>query len=335
MVTAKDIAERLNVAISTVGRAMSDDPRISGATKLRVRQAAAEMGYVGNSPARMMRGASSKMVGLMIPDVANDFYSAVAQSLSACLDREHYSLSLALTNDDSGREARLIRDLVGARAAGIIIVPTARPQPQARVLLSGIPHVQLLRRHSDLGACFGIDDGPALTAATNHLLAAGHRRIAYVGGDERLSTGAARVAGFRQAMEAAAIDPAERLEVLGSPTLAVGVAAMERLTTLPNPPTAIVTGSVHITLGVIQYVEAHGIATPDRFSLIGFGNAPWFAWWRGGLTSIQPPVKDLATNCGLWLLEQLRGPDTSGTNTMTAVLASHLLIGTSVSGPTS
>lgn len=84
------------------------------------------LGYVGSNPARIIRGASSKLVGLMIPDVANDFYGSVAQALSTCMDREGHNLVLALTEDDSEREARQIRELVGAHAAGIILVPTAR-----------------------------------------------------------------------------------------------------------------------------------------------------------------------------------------------------------------
>ena len=85
MVTTRDIAQRLQLSVSTVGRALADDERISEQTKLRVREAAAEMGYVGNRAARMMRGASSNIVGLVIPDIRNSFYVTVAHELSTIM----------------------------------------------------------------------------------------------------------------------------------------------------------------------------------------------------------------------------------------------------------
>ena len=128
MVTARDVAGRLGIAISTVGRAMADDPRISADTKKRVRQTANEMGYVGNLPARMMRGESSKLIGLIIPDVRNDFYSSIAQALSESCDRHGYRLVLSISRDDCDVEHRHIRHLVAARASGIVIVPTVKPK---------------------------------------------------------------------------------------------------------------------------------------------------------------------------------------------------------------
>src|SRR5919106_3052704 len=115
MVTTRDIAERLQLSVSTVGRALADDARISEQTKLRVRQAATEMGYVGNLAARMMRGASSNVVGLVIPDIRNSFYVTIAHELSAIMAGEGYQLMLAGTNDDRLIERRHLRELSASR----------------------------------------------------------------------------------------------------------------------------------------------------------------------------------------------------------------------------
>ena len=329
VVTAREIAEELGIAISTVGRALADDRRISAETKARVRAAADKLGYVGNNPARIMRGGSSRLVGLLIPDVGNDFYGTVAQTLSTSMDRQSYGLMLSLTEDDPERELRQVRELIGARAAGIIMVPTAKPKRETMALLARIPHVQFLRRLAKLGGIwFGIDDNAALQAATNHLLANGHERIAYIGGNIELSTGAARVGGYRTALSAAKVATAGELERLGPPTAEFGLAAVKNLLELPLPPTAIVTGSVHITLGVIQFLEKAGVATPGRLSLIGFGGADWFNWWRGGLTSIQPPVRALSNNCALWFLDYLRAGGDAAEHASTS--ASTLVIRSSV-----
>jgi len=335
MITARDVAEKLGIAVSTVGRAMADDPRISAKTKAKVRKAAERMGYVGNNPARVMRGGSSKLIGLMIPDVANDFYGSVAQTLSTCFDREGYGLVLSLTGDDREREMRQIRELVGARVAGIILVPTARPKRESKRMLSQIAHIQFLRRHSALGQTwFGMDDSAVVKSATRYLIERGHRHIGYIGANDVISTGAARANGFRMAFSESAVAHHPELERHGVPTVEYGEAAAEDLLARARRvPSAIITGSIHITLGLIRYIERAKIKTPEQLSLIGFGEAPWFEWWRGGLTTIQPSAEDLATSCGLWFLEQVRKGKIEPLPAYASVTISKLAIRSSVAEP--
>jgi len=307
MITARDIAEMVGVSVSTVGRAMADDPRISAETRAKVQRAAERVGYVGNLPARMVRGGASNLIGLLVPEVSNDFYSTIAQALSEVCGRAGYRLVLSLTSDDKDDETKHIRELVGARAAGIIFVPTAAPRRATVQLLNNIPHVQLLRRVAGAGdVWFGIDDGHALEQATQHLAALGHRKIAYIGGAVDLSTGAARVQGFEQGCQKAGLGPGDAVSMLGAPTRAFGAKALRELLASPGPPTAVIAGSVNITMGMIETIEAMDIKVPSTLSVIGFGDPEWFQWWRGGLTTIRPPVESLATSCGLWFLNQLQ-----------------------------
>jgi hypothetical protein len=129
MLTARDIAEALGVSISTIGRAMADDPRISAETKARVRRAAEKAGYIGSTPARVMRGGTSKLVGLLLPDVRND--AEIAKALSETCDREDHRLVLAITGDDREVEARHIREPVGARLPASSLSPPPRRDGKA------------------------------------------------------------------------------------------------------------------------------------------------------------------------------------------------------------
>ena len=163
MVTIKDIAARLQVSPSTVGRALADDPRISSAMKQKVAEVASELGYVANRAARMMRGVSSNLVGLVVPDIRNSFYSTIAHALSKCLEQEGFQLTLSETDDDRLAELRHIRELTSVNVAGIIIVPSAKPHPDSVRLLAMTSHIQLLRRHASLGdQWFGISTGARL-----------------------------------------------------------------------------------------------------------------------------------------------------------------------------
>jgi DNA-binding LacI/PurR family transcriptional regulator len=312
-VTARDVAQALGIAVSTVGRALADDPRISAQTKARVQQASLRLGYVGSTPARVMRGGSSKLVGLLIPDLQNDFYATIAQALSRCCDAEGYHLALSIADDNRDVEARHVRELVSARVAGIVIVPTASPRKETVALLEGVPHVQLLRRCEPLDAdWFGINDEECLFEGTRHLLELGHRQIAYIGGTTALPTGAARLRGFRRALSAAGVGADEVMEILGPTTFDFGVAAARRALSAAKPPTAIITAAVQITSGLMDALGSGLGLVPDRVSVVGFGDPPWSKWWNGGLTSLRMPVQELATSCGLWFLHRLRSKQASG-----------------------
>ena len=306
MVTIKDIAARLQVSPSTVGRALADDPRISSAMKQKVQEVAAEIGYVANRAARMMRGASSNLVGLVVPDIRNSFYSTIAHALSKCLEQEGFQLTLSETDDDRLVELRHIRELTSAGVAGIIIVPSAKPHPDSVRMLGMTSHIQLLRKHPALGEqWFGIDDVQALYQATSHLIERGHRRIAYIGSSAELPTGAARLKGFRNAL--AGVAGAEGFEEVGVPgSTNFARDALRRLLALPVPPTAVVTGSVQHTLGVLEELLAIGVRVPEQLSVVGFGDDLAFRWWGPGLTTVGLPVSELATACGLWFVHRMK-----------------------------
>lgn len=304
--TAKDIAIQLNISPSTVGRALSDDPRISAATRKRVMEAAVELGYVVNRAARMMRGVPSNLVGLVVPDIRNSFYYTIAHALSKCLEAEGYQLMLSETDDDRNVELRQLRELSSANVAGIIIVASARPLPESARLLAATPHIQLLRQHATLGdQWFGIDDTAALELGTRHLVALGHRNIAYIGGSPELPTGMARLQGFRNALKG--VDGMRAHEEFGVPSSTqVGSDALARLLALRDPPTAVVLGSVPTTHGVLQACIDDSIRVPEALSVVGFGDEPGFRWWGPGLTTLSLPVSELATASALWFLHQLK-----------------------------
>ena len=307
MTTTKDIAARLNVSVSTVGRALADDRRISAETKFRVQQAAEELGYVGNRAARLMRGERSTVVGFVVPDVGNSFYSTVAHALAETMNSHKRQVMLCETGDDRQAELRHIRDLAAAQVAGVVIVPTAKPLAAVARLLQTMPHVQLVRRVPSLGPhWFGIDDRTVIHDAAAHLLELGHERVGYIGGTRDIPTASARLAGFQEAIAGAGLSADPDLVRLGPPSSAShGAAAVRALRAAANPPTAVVSGSLQITRGVLGALHQDGAQVPRQLSVVGFGDEPGFSWWGPGLTTVALPVHALATACGVWLLHRL------------------------------
>jgi DNA-binding LacI/PurR family transcriptional regulator len=312
--TTKDIAARLNLSVSTVGRALAGDHRISAVTKLRVSQMAEELGYVGNRAARMMRGARSTVVGLVVPDVGNSFYSTVAHALAETMSQHEHQVMLCETGDNRQNELHQIRDLAAAQVAGVVIVPTPKPHPDVARLLRSIPHVQLLRKVPALSQnWFGIDDHTVIHTATKHLVKLGHKRIAYIGGTTDIPTAAARFAGFRDALADAGLAEDAAFTELGSPSAAShGADSLRRLLAGRKPPTAIVTGSIQITRGVLDAIHHDHLPIPDQLSVVGFGDEPGFSWWGPGLTTVSLPMHEIATACGVWLLHRLTTGNADG-----------------------
>lgn len=312
MITIRHIAERLELSVSTVGRALADHPRISRETKERVRCMADELGYIANAAARVMRGGSSRLIGLLVPDIRSTFYAMTAQALSKCFEHDGYHLALSITDDDPDIEFQQVRELLSARVAGIVIVPSAAPHRETVELVRRLPHVQLLRRVPVLGDWFGMDDERAMLDAANHLIGLGHRRIAYVG-DVIFPTGKARHEGFRRAHAEAKVKIDKVLVELGPADIRFGADAAVRLLAQRPAPTAIVTSSVLVTLGVADRIAESGVDVPGALSFLGFGDGPWQKWWGPGLTTLRLPTEELATGCGLWLLHRLKsGPPVHG-----------------------
>ena len=313
MITLRNIADRLDVSVSTVGRALADHPRIGRETKERVKATAEELGYIANKAARIMRGGSSHLIGLLVPDIQSSFYSMTAQKLSDCFESEGFHLALSLTGDNPEVELQQMRELSSAQVAGIVTVLSAAPVRETLMLLNTVPHVQLLRRNPDLGDWFGMDEERAIHEATSYLLELGHRRIGFVG-DLIFSTGVSRYEGYCRALSDFDVGVEETLVELGHANVRFGAEAVSRLIARHPAPTAIITTSVQITLGAAEQLIAMNIEVPRSLSFIGYGDGPWQRWWGPGLTTLRLPVENLATGSGLWLLHSIRTGRSTSTN---------------------
>jgi hypothetical protein len=195
-----------------------------------------------------------------------------------------HQVMLCESGDNRQNELHQVRDLAAAQVAGVVIVPTPKPHQDVSRLLRAIPHVQLLRRVPALSQhWFGIDDETVLHTATSHLLDLGHRRIAYVAGTTDIPTAASQLAGFGKAIKDAGLAQGVGVAELGAPSSAAhGADALRRLMATPEPPTAIVTGSIQLTRVLLAAAHADRLVVPRDLSVVGFGDEPGFSWWGPG-----------------------------------------------------
>lgn len=293
-VTIKDIAQSLGISHATVSRALHDSPRISQSTKERIREMAAAMGYSPDTAARVMRGEDSNLVGFILPDVQNHFYSAMAKALAETVSAKGLQLVLAISEDDPEEEHRQVLELCRARARGIVITPVAHMLPDTASLLSDIRVVQLVRSHPEVSAdLVAAQDSEATYLSTRHLLSLGHRHIAYLGGGaETLSTGTNRLEGYSRAM--GHVHDAKPTIRLVPPHPANAYSAARELLDRDAPPTGLVIGSSQIALGALQVIQELGLSVPRDISLVSYDDPDWHQLWGPGLTTIKLPIRDMA-----------------------------------------
>lgn len=330
-VTIRDIARALDISHTTVSRALADHPHISPETKERVGNKARQLGYVAHGSARAMRGAPSPLIGLMVPDIENDFYASVAKIVADSLAARSMQLLLSISEDDPDRELRELRGLLQARPSGLIVVPTASPRDETAQLLRKIRAVELIRtlNHPDSSAVV-IDDRAGVHMATRHLLDYGHRKLSYIGGAEQLSTGRQRLSGFREALAEFGVSSAA--EFLGPPRAEFARQAVASLIARSPRPTALVLGSSELTLGALQALRVERLNFPADLSIVGYHDPGWFALAGDGITTVRLPVKEIALTATKLLHEKLKG-GSEETSTRATMRFSPMLVVRGSTGP--
>lgn len=304
--TIKDIAVHLGIDHSTVSRALNDNPNISEETKHQVRQAAHRLGYVANASARAMRYNHNPLIGLAIPDIRNDFYSAVARALAERCNGAGFQMVLVNTDDHPEVENRQVRALMEARVAGVVITPSPELLENTARLLAPVPTVQLVRQSPKLeGDIVGMDDIGAMREATEHLLALGHKRIGYIGTRKDINVGQARFDGYLQAHAAAGLTVDLNHVALVSPRQSFGADSVARLLALPQPPTALIIGSSELTIGGLSAIQAAGVSIPKEIAVVGYGDPVWCRLLSPALTAVQLPVDAMVEAAEALILERI------------------------------
>jgi LacI family transcriptional regulator len=267
----RHVAERAGVSLKTVSRVINEEASVAPHTAARVTEAIAELGFRRNDLARSLRrGSTSATVGLVIEDLANPFYSAVAQAVENVARPRGYMLITGSCEEDPERERELILALLRRRVDALLLVPAGTERDQtwlARELGDETPVVFVDRPPHGIDAdAVLVDNAGGAQAAVEHLAAHGHRRIACVADTpNKLYTAAERVAGYEAALEAAGVPRDPALLKLGAREADEAQAAVDELLALPDPPTAIFCGNNRVTVGALRALHGR-----DDVALVGF-----------------------------------------------------------------
>ncbi|MEX0339217.1 MAG: LacI family DNA-binding transcriptional regulator [Arenibacterium sp.] len=302
-VTIKSIADDLGISHMTVSRALTDNPNVQKETRDAVRKRAAELGYVRSAAARAMRGETSPIIGLLIPNIRNDFYARFANALAEACEANALQLIIRLTKDDPAAERAAITGLREVQARALIMVPTPRTPEDAPAQLEGIRCIQLIREREDAKEALAVlvDDDGAIRDAVKHLAGRGHQHIGFLGASRAFSSGRDRLAAFERGMAEAGLNLSAALVTTESPSVEMGYNATQALIT-QGKATAVICGGFEISTGALRAaIEADALHT--RLAFVGYGDPDYYAWVQGGISTIEVPIDALVRSAMNRLLD--------------------------------
>jgi DNA-binding LacI/PurR family transcriptional regulator len=297
-ISIHDVARRAGLSTTTVSRVLNKKGYFSDEAAQRVEEAVQELGYRPNWWARGLRGQPSKLVGLIIPDISNVFYTSVAASVLSVLRKNRYEMILCVNEESPEKDLGYLQILEERHADGILYIHPAGGSNSIfihELAGRGMPMVEINRQsEKDLLDAVLADNLGAIQQSMRYLMALGHCRIALVSGEPFIITGAERVNGYRTALARAGLPVDPDLLKIGSFSRKFGEQATEELLALPQPPTAIFAGSNRICLGVLTALSRKNVCIPEDISVVAFDDAEWLGAWNPPITAVDIAVDEMA-----------------------------------------
>jgi len=249
-------------------------------------------------------------VGLLISDIANPFFIRAVRAIEDVAQGNGYNVILCNTDEDPAKETQYLRVLMEKRVDGIILATTAGSRQAVRdVRWRRIPLVLFDRELTGVAVdTVKVDSVLGGRLATEHLLRLGHRRIAIIHGPVVRSTGAERLQGYLEALEAAGVAPVPELIREGNFKQDSGRELARELLRVSRPPTALFCSNNLMTVGALQTLREQGVRIPTDLSLVGYDDMEWWTLTHPPLTTIGQPVYELGCEAMRLLLAQIGAP---------------------------
>src|SRR5438552_9571039 len=310
-VTIHDVARHAGVSAMTVSRVVNERPRVSVDTRKRVQASIAELGYVPNRLARGLIQRKTGAFGVIVPDVANPFFTLVVRGVEQVAGRAAFHVILCDTQGNLERERGYLEDMVAFQVAGVLIAPVGdRSRPQLRLLTrNNVPFVLIDR--SIAGFDGDLVQGDSVAGACQlieHLIGLGHRRIGMITESPDVPTARDRLQGYREALERGGIGFDPEL-VAESSTIDPDAAAEAtlRLLALDEPPTAIFAVNNIAVVGVVEAARRRNLEIPDDLALVCFDDIEHVSRLYPFLTVMAQPAETYGTIATQLLLDRLSG----------------------------
>lgn len=304
-VSINEVARVAGVSKSTVSRALGNGA-VSKAVRARVLEAVRQTGYRPNMAARRLRSHQSDVLGVIVADIRNPFFTALIHSIEKVAYRVGMRLTLCNTDEDPDREAQCLELMQSERVAGLILAPTRGTVGRASQLALDCPTVLVDRTlPGSLHDAVVIDNAAAMATLVAHLVEQGYRRIGGLFGSTS-TTAAERRDGYVTAMQANGLTPVWRD---AAPTVEAAITTAAQWLAEADRPEALLTSNSLLLMGALKAARSAGMRIPHDLALAGFDNERWTELVEPGITVLEQPVEEMGRAAMQLLLERIGNPD--------------------------
>jgi LacI family transcriptional regulator len=307
--TIRDVAAAAGVSPATVSRVLNLKEDVNADLRRRVLAAVTDLGYRRNGPARSLRTRAAMVLGIIISDITNPFFTALVRGVEDRAQLAGYSVVLANADEDVAKEARYLEVAAAEQMAGVLLSPASSTLTSIDVLTErGIPVVTIDRRlpAADVDSVT-VNNRQAALEAVQHLIAQGCRRVGFVAGPVQTTTGASRLAGYRAALRAAgrSVDPA--LTAYADFRTEGGYAATRQLLQMRSRPDGLLISNNLMTVGGMQAIAEARLDVPRDIAVVGFDDANWATALRPPLSVVTQPTYEIGRTAAELLLRRIAG----------------------------
>jgi LacI family transcriptional regulator, galactose operon repressor len=314
--TIRDVALRAGVSVATASNVVNGNRPVGEASRRKVLEAIAELDYRLDRAASALRGRSTRLVGMVVPDIANVFFASLVHGVEALAERDGYDLLIVSTSEDAAKERRRVEALIARRIDGLIVAPVT---DDSMVILKGpaensrLPPAVLVDRGAEAPGFDTVraDCEAGGYAAARCLIDLGHRDIAVLAHSRRLGNIEQRIQGCQRALAEASLEQRDRV-IYGGQDLESLRGAIELELNRADRPTAIFALTNVCALASIEAARGLNLEIPGDVSIVGFDDFDWMSALRPYLTTVAQPIEDFAA--AAWRLLMRRLKDEAGSD---------------------
>ena len=311
--TLQQVANQAGVSPATVSRVLNGYPHVRADVRQRVLDAIAKLQYRPNRVAQRLRGNHSRLIGIVVTDITNPFFSTIMASIEQVFFEYGYSVLMSNTSADIRKELDYLNMMENEGVAGLIVAPTSENVKRVvEMAEGGLPLVVIDRRlknsearHLDMVLA---DNTEGAYRAVNHLIRLGHKRVGLIGGPQHLTSGRERLEGYYMAMREAGLPVLEEWVQLGDHRSDSGFALMNKLLECRSPITAVFTGNNMMTLGALNALHMKGKRIPQEMAIVGFDDMEWSTSLNPPLTAVSQSTAEMGVQAAKLLLERIAEP---------------------------
>lgn len=307
--TIRDVARRAGVSPATVSNVLGGTRGVRSDSRALVIQAADALGYKSNHTASSLRRGNTRTIGVVVPNLANEFFSGLVTHWEAEAAKAGYEILVVASEDNVATETRRIQSVIARRVDGLLIAPTLDAFGATAGFPADLPPTVLVdrgfgHRKFDTVSSDNLDAG---YLGARHLIKLGHRDIAVLTTADSHFHLRKRVEGYRKALAEAGLAGHERI-VIGGPSVEACRGAIEQELRRPDRPTAIFATTFFSTLGAIKAIHSLDVAFPRDISLVAFEHSEWMTVFRPYLTAVAQQSEQLAGQSWRVLMERIGDP---------------------------